>query len=258
LSKSLTYTSRRSKRTHVKMTKQWHDPKIAKKPCNRYNPSLQSKIGSVYRPWFLVVTFLAFFIGIALVGCAAQIRVLNSDVSDEVFHLWIGIPLVFLAIFALICFITKRKKVAVAFLVVAFVIMVICGVGALVGGVRYWMDGWQRVKQAMDNNKCSDNNNLCQCTGITSMPSSNDCDDMETIINLIIAEFALSAFGFVASVIGVYLSFMAICCGPWLYMEWYDEENDPDFTGERVAVKHVSGNTNPSFGGGNPYATSNY
>jgi len=39
---------------------------------------------------------------------------------------------------------------------------------------------------------------------------------MKTLINLIIAEIALSAGGFVASVIGVYLSFMAICCGPWM------------------------------------------
>ena len=44
----------------------------------------------------------------------------------------------------------------------------------------------------------------------------DDCDDMKTLINLIIAEIALSAGGFVASVIGVYLSFMAICCGPWM------------------------------------------
>lgn len=238
------------------MTKQWHNTKIQKKPCNRYNPSLKQKIGSAYRPWFLVVTFLSFFISIALIGCAAQVKVLNDDVSDEVFHLWIGIPLLCFAIFALICFVVRKKRLIVVFLIFAIIIMVLCGVGALVGGVRYWMDGWQRVKHAMDNDKCALKNGACACTNIPTMPTSmDDCDDLKTVINLIIAEFALSAAGFVASVIGVYLSFMAICCGPWLYMEWYDETHDPDFGG-KDNVRHVSGNVNQSYGG--PYTASNY
>lgn len=38
-------------------------------------------------------------------------------------------------------------------------------------------------------------------------------------------------------------------------MEWYDENNDPDFNAQN-AVRHVSGNVNNSYGGGNgnPYA----
>ena len=46
--------------------------------------------------------------------------------------------------------------------------------------------------------------------------SVDDCDNLETLTKLIIAEIALSAGGFLASIIGVYLSFMTICCGPWM------------------------------------------
>lgn len=49
-------------------------------------------MGSTYRPWYVVVAVLSVLIGIALIGCAAETKVLSSDVSDEVFHLWIGIP----------------------------------------------------------------------------------------------------------------------------------------------------------------------
>lgn len=242
------------------MTQQWHNPKIQKKPCNRYNPSIQQPVGSVYRPWFIVVTILSFFIGLALIGCAAQTKALSSDVSDEVFHLWIGIPLVALGIFSIICFVSKKKKIIIVFLIFAIIVMVICAIGALVGGVRYWMDGWQRTKRALDDNLCTVGtaDNICACPNIAVMPAAVDsCDDLETIVKLIIAEIALSAGGFVASIIAVYLSFMAICCGPWMYMEWYDEENDPDFNAKET-VQHVSGTVNSSYGGGKPYSSSNY
>lgn len=49
-------------------------------------------MGSAYRPWYVVVAVLSVLIGISLIGCAAQTKVLSSDVSNEVFHLWIGVP----------------------------------------------------------------------------------------------------------------------------------------------------------------------
>lgn len=49
-------------------------------------------MGSTYRPWYVVVAVLSVLTGIALIGCAAETKVLSSDVSDEVFHLWIGVP----------------------------------------------------------------------------------------------------------------------------------------------------------------------
>lgn len=243
------------------MTKQWHNTKIPQKPCNRYNPSLQQAVSSTYRPWYILVAILACLFGIALIGCAAETKVLSSDVSDEVFHLWIGIPLVFLGLFSLACFIMKKKKLVVCFLIVALIVMVICAVGALVAGVRYWMDGWQFSRRLLEDDKCAPSNNKCLCTGQEAkMPVSvDDCGNLKTLVYLIIAEIALSAGGFVASTIGVFLSFMTICCGPWTYMEWYDENEDPDFN-PQDAVKHVSGNVNASYGGANnnPYSKSAY
>jgi len=241
------------------MTKQWHNTKIQQKPCNRYNPSLKQGVGSAYRPWYMLVAVLACFIGIALIGCAAETKVLSSDVSDEVFHLWIGIPLVFLGLLSLVCFVVKKKKMVVVFLIFALIIMVVCAVGALMAGVRYWMDGWQLSKQLLDDGKCAVKNNVCKCTGQDNEPIAvDDCDDLKTLTHLIIAEIALSAGGFIASVIGVYLSFMTICCGPWMYMEWYDANDDPDFN-PQDAVRHVSGTVNASYGGnGNPYSKSAY
>lgn len=243
------------------MTQQWHNTKIQKKPCNRYNPSIRQEMGAVYRPWYILVTILSFFIGLALIGCAVSAKSLSSNISDEIFHLWIGIPLVALGVFSLICFVVKKKKLVIVFLICAIIVMVICAIGALVGGVRYWMDGWQRAKLSLDDDKCSvGSDNVCKCPNNVVMPVNvDDCGDLETIVRLIIAEIALSAGGFIASTIAVYLSFMAICCGPWMYMEWYDEENDPDYSA-KDSVRHVSGNVNPSYGGngGNQYSSSNY
>ena len=60
----------------------------------------------------------------------------------------------------------------IAFLIVALIVMVICAVGALVAGVRYWMDGWQLSRRLLEDDKCTDNNNVCSCTGQAEMPVS--------------------------------------------------------------------------------------
>lgn len=219
---------------------------------------MKQRMGSTYRPWYMAVAILSIIIGIALIGCSVETKVLSSDVSDEVFHLWIGIPVLCLGVFALVCFFMKNKKVVIVFLIFALIVSVLCAVGALVAGVRYWMDGWQRSKRLLGDSKCSLTDAVCKCTGQATMPVNvDDCDDLEMLVNLIIAEIALSAGGFLASIIGVYLSFMTICCGPWLYMEWYDETNDPDFNPQDT-VRHVSGTDNNSFAGGKPYSKSAY
>lgn len=65
------------------------------------------------------------------------------------------------------------------FLLFALIIAVICAVGAMVAGVRYWMDGWQRSKRLLDDNKCAVDNSICKCTGQLKMPvEGNDGSDL--------------------------------------------------------------------------------
>lgn len=243
------------------MTKQWHNPKIPKKPFVRYNPSLKQNIASVYRPWYLVVAFLSLFIGVALIGCSSALKQYDTDLRDELFHLWVAIPLVIAGIFALACFVFKKKNMVTAFLIVSIIIMVVCAVGALTSGIRFWMDNWQKTRRALDDNKCALNkDNKCVCTDIAAavMPSLiDDCDDLETMVNLVITEIALCAGGFIASVIAVYLSFMSICCAPWMYAEWYEEHNDPDFN-KGEPVRHVAGNVSPTYNVNSAYGNSGY
>ena len=44
----------------------------------------------------------------------------------------------------------------------------------------------------------------------------DSCDDLELLVNLVIVEIALCSAGFISSIFITYLSFMAICCGPWM------------------------------------------
>lgn len=68
------------------------------------------------------------------------------------------------------------------FLLFALIIAVICAVGAMVAGVRYWMDGWQRSKRLLDDNKCAVDNSICKCTGQLKMPvEGNDGSDLMTV-----------------------------------------------------------------------------
>jgi len=58
----------------------------------------------------------------------------------------------------------------VAFLLFAIIIMVVCGCGALIGGVRYWMDGWQLAKRSYDDSKCEVVSNVCMCNKMNMIP----------------------------------------------------------------------------------------
>ena len=54
--------------------------------------------------------------------------------------------------------------------------MVICATGAVVTGLRYWMDHWQQAKNDLDDDKCSVVGGKCVCPTVSSaMPSSGRC-----------------------------------------------------------------------------------
>ena len=41
------------------------------------------------------------------------------------------------------------------------------------------------------------------------------CSDVETAANVLVGEIVLTALGLIVNIMGVYLGFMSICCGPW-------------------------------------------
>jgi len=234
-----------------KMGQQWRNTKIPRRPFTRYNPSIRQKISSTYSPWILLTGFLCLLIGIAIIACAIVLKVYDGDLKDELFHLWIGIPLAVFGLLSIVPFVTKKKKTLVLFLIIALIIMVVCATGAVVSGLRYWMDHWQQTKYDLDDDKCTLIDNKCSCpTVFSAMPASvDDCDDLDVMVKLVIAEVALCAGGFLASMMAVYISFMAICCAPWMYIEWYEEENDPDLGGGAEHVRtNERGNANSAYG----------
>lgn len=231
------------------MTKQWHNTRVPQKPFSRYNPSLKQKVGSGYRPWFVIVALLCIFIGIGIVGCSAALKSYDSDIKDEIFQLWVGIPLIFAGIMALVPCATRSKNTVILFLVIVLVVMVVCATGSIIIGLRYWMDEWRQTKQAFDDDKCVDQLSSCACTGVINSPVKNvDCDDLEIMVNLVISLIALGAGGFLAALAGVYLGFMAMCCAPWMYIEWYEEQYDPDFGGKKEVVRPTGGSVNAAYG----------
>lgn len=58
----------------------------------------------------------------------------------------------------------------IVFLLFAIIITVICACGALIGGVKYWTDGWQLARRANDNGQCNSNTNVCKCNGNNLIP----------------------------------------------------------------------------------------
>ena len=54
--------------------------------------------------------------------------------------------------------------------------MVVCATGAVVTGLRYWMDHWQQVKNDFDDGNCAIKNGNCICSSVESaMPSLRKC-----------------------------------------------------------------------------------
>jgi len=233
------------------MTKQWHNPQIAKKPFTRYNPSLRNKIAKAYKPWYIVVALLQILLGIGLIAIPVAMKQFDGDLKDKLFHLWVGVPLLVTGILACVAYIIGRKKWAVIFLIFSIIMMVVCATAAIAGGLHYWMDAWHQSYVDLGDDQCAKatiaGETYCKCKNVGLMPSKQEeCDDLDHTVKMFIAVIALDAGSFAVCVAAVFLSFMSVCCGPWMYMEWYDPEHDPDFAKE-APVKQV-GKANLAYG----------
>ena len=55
-------------------------------------PSLKKPLGSVYRPYFVILAILTVAICIGLVICASVLKDYDSNLKDQLFHIWVAIP----------------------------------------------------------------------------------------------------------------------------------------------------------------------
>ena len=58
-------------------------------------PSLKKKLGSTYRPYFLLLSVLTIAICIGLLVCASVLKDYDSNLKDQLFHIWVAIPVRF-------------------------------------------------------------------------------------------------------------------------------------------------------------------
>jgi hypothetical protein len=239
------------------MTKQWYNNKVEQKPSARYNPSVRNRISPTYRPWFGIVAILCLLLGIALVCVSVVLEKLDTDLEIEFYQLWVGIPVLVYGAFAVAAAIFPKKPLAVVFVILSFALAAIAIAGAFGAGFFYWKDGWRRTKLSFSLDRCAVQNNICKCSDIEDvlLPVQLDnCDDVENMIALILAEIVLSSCAFIVSIIGLFVSFMSICCGPWMYFEPYDPKYDPDIGNEipsqpRAVEYEKQGSVNPAYGG---------
>ncbi|XP_066917628.1 uncharacterized protein [Clytia hemisphaerica] len=240
------------------MTRQWADNHIEKKPGNRYNPSLQNKLAPVYKLWLGVVGIFSCILGVASICVCAVLKSKDDQLDNEFYQLWVGIPLVIYALFAILNAIFPDKKLTVFLVVMSFIMAGICLAGIFGAGFSYWKDGYRQVGITKWNKHCGDVDGFCVCDGIETMPKDMKCDDMDDMINLIFVEIALSALGFIISIMGLFVSFMGICCTPWVYFEMYDPRYDYDFGNETPGSTPIKysphtgngGHDNHGFGAG--------
>eukprot|EP00112_Aurelia_sp_Birch-Aquarium-sp1_P002947 Seg1329.10 transcript_id=Seg1329.10/GoldUCD/mRNA.D3Y31 product="hypothetical protein" protein_id=Seg1329.10/GoldUCD/D3Y31 len=218
----------------------------------RMTPSLMKPIGSAYRRYYLVLAFLNIAVCIGLVVCASILKDFDSNLKDQLFHIWVAIPILFPALAGVAVFISKQRRMVVLFLILALIVMVLCASASMLTGLRYWLDGWHHTRERLDTaGKCSVKNNVCTCTGVSKMPLSlNNCKDVEMAANVLVGEIVLSALGMIFNIAGCFLGFMTICCGPWKFLDDYSREHDHDagkgvqFT---VSQSRPSGNANRGF-----------
>ncbi|XP_065063014.1 uncharacterized protein LOC135689643 [Rhopilema esculentum] len=213
----------------------------------RMTPSLKKKLGAVYRPYFLALSVLGIGICIGLIVCAAILKDFDSNLKDQLFHIWVAIPILLPAVVGITVFITKSRKLVILFLICSLTVTVLCAAASLLTGIRYWLDGWYTTRERLDaGNKCSVQNNACACTGVFKMPVSlKKCSEVETAANVLVGEIVLTALGLIINIMGVYLGFMSICCGPWKFLDNYDPENDID----KRTVQFKLGRNRPSTAG---------
>lgn len=173
-------------------------------------------------------------VGVALIGVSVAMKIDDSDLKIEFYQLWVSIPILLFGFFAIINVCFPKKQLSIIFVVLSFAMFVITLAGAFGAGFYYWKDGWRRTRISFSNDRCTDNNNTgCKCTDTLIPVNFKDCDDVETQIALIIAEIVLCSIAFIVTLIGLFVSFMSICCAPWMYFEMYDPAYDPDIGNAR-------------------------
>eukprot|EP00794_Sanderia_malayensis_P011845 gene11845-13076_t len=196
----------------------------------RMTPSLKKHIGKVYRPYYMAFAVLSILVCIGLLVCASALKEYDSSLKDQLFHIWVAIPILVPALFGIGVYITKNRKVVIIFLILSLIVMVMCASATMMTGLRYWLDGWYATRERLDTKgKCTELNGLCACSGISKMPLNvKTCSKMKTATNFLIGEIVISTLGFIFSLAGIFLAFMTICCGPWQFIDDYEKENDID------------------------------
>jgi len=219
----------------------------------RMTPSLKKPLGSVYRPYFVILAILTVAICIGLVICASVLKDYDSNLKDQLFHIWVAIPILLPAILGIAVFITRSRRLVIFFLVCSIFVTVLCAAASLLAGLRYWLDGWYATREKLDEGgQCSVRSGICACNGVTKLPLSlKNCDDMTKAANFFIGEIVLSSLGFIISIAGVFLGFMSICCGPWKFIDDYAAEHDGDKQNINYTLSKprgsVGGNTNNAY-----------
>lgn len=215
---------------------------------DRLTPTLNKPIGKVYRPYYAILAVLGIGCFIGMIVCASQLKVYDSNIKDQLFHMWVAFPLLVPAICGFAVFFWKRRRLAILFLCLSVIVMILCGAASLLTGLRYWLDGWYSTRERLDaSGLCRVTNNLCTCDGVSKMPLAvKTCSNMKTATNLLVGEIVLSALGFIINMAGVFLGFMTICCGPWQYIDDYSEEFDID---RNPNVEFRQGKSRPSMVG---------
>lgn len=208
-----------------------------------YNPSIKDHIPGAYRAWYVVVILFSILTGGALIALGITMQVMDDDLSWLVCHIWTGIPLFVGGFLAIVPCATKSRKIAIFYLIFMLGCAVACAAGAIINGLEYWTKYWAQTKLSMDKGVCAVRNNLCACQSFPDtlyypMPVSvKSCDDMETLVHLMISTIAIDVLGFIVATVGVFLAFMSVCCAPWVYLASYSKGQDPDFTA--VPVRHT-------------------
>lgn len=207
---------------------------------SEFNPPIKDDIPGAYRPWYVIVTIFSILAGAALIAIGVTMKVMDGDLSWLVCHMWVGIPLFVGGFIAVIPCATKSRKIAIFYLIFMFATMVVCAAAAIINGLEYWTKFWGQTKLSMDNDKCLVKQGMCSCSSIPdnlvlSLPVSvSDCSDLKLLVRLMISTIALDVFGFIISTMAVFIAFMSVCCGPWMFLRTYSRGEDPDFTIEPV------------------------
>ncbi|XP_057292249.1 uncharacterized protein LOC130614809 [Hydractinia symbiolongicarpus] len=222
-----------------------------KRDFGEYNPSPKNRVASVYLPWLAGVSFVMFVVGIVICVCAGLMRVYNDDLNDLLFQVWVGIPLVVVSVLGFTSVITRAKEVVNVLALLSLLTMAVCGFGAVTGGLTYWEDQWQLVKELLNDNKCSVQASACQCNvdnDVLPMPMRVDsCTNLERVVFLYITMFSLDAFGVILSFLTLLMSMMVNCCGAWTYLPWYDRRIDPDNGVNEKYVQREAGFVNGGY-----------